>query len=236
MLANCGPDAIAAMLPPDAGARFGSAYAGLPLSTSLFTAHFGLKTNPAAFGLTAYSSIHLPSWMTSVGDYSQAAALFGANPAGRLPPFGIANYAAIDSGLDNAGPMLVTVVGVDATANWRGLSKEEEAARRHAWLDAILAELERLYPGFAGAVTEKSFLSAASMARYLGTPEGAVYGFDPLPPTASIWHGPPRTPETPVKGLYLASSFGGYGGYSGTMAAGADAARLAEAALRREPA
>ena len=63
--------------------------------------------------------------------------------------------------------------------NWRGLSKEDEAARRNAWLDAILGELERHYPGFAGAVGEKTFMSAASMERYLGTPGGAIYGFDP---------------------------------------------------------
>jgi all-trans-retinol 13,14-reductase len=234
VLANCAPEAVEGMLPAEAASRFAKAFAAVAPSTSLFAAHLGLKTNPAQFGLRAYSTVHLPSWMTALNDFSRSAALLAESPKGKLPPFVIANYGAIEAGLDDSGPLLVTVAGVDDISNWRGLSHEGERDRRDAWLDAMLAELDRLYPGFAGAVTGKIFMSAASMARYLGTPGGAVYGFDPLPPTASIWHGPPRTPKTPVKGLYLASSFGGSGGYSGAMASGADAARLAEAALQRK--
>jgi phytoene dehydrogenase-like protein len=235
VLANPAPQAIAGMLPEDAALRFSVAFDGRALSTSLFSAHLGLKVNPAQFGLTAYSSILLPSWMTSLRDYPRSAALLGANPAGEMPMLGIANYGAIESGLDDSGgPMLVSVVGVDDVANWRGLSKEGEAARRNAWLDAIIGELERHYPGFAGAVGEKTFMSAASMERYLGTPGGAVYGFDPVPPTGPIWKGMPRTPKTPVGGLYLASSWGGSGGFSGAMASGAEAAELAVAVLERK--
>jgi all-trans-retinol 13,14-reductase len=230
VFAKCAPDAVTRMLPQAAGQRFAAAYAGRPLSASLFSAHFGLKVNPAQFGLTAYSTVHLPTWMTSLGDYPKGATLLGANPNGKIPPFTIANYGAIDAGLDDAGPILVTAAGLDDVSNWRGLTKEEEAARRNAWLDAILGELERFYPGFASAVTEKFFVSAASMERYLGTPGGAVYGFDPVPPVTPIWAGMPRSPKTPIKGLYLASAFGGSGGFSGAMASGAEAAELAMAA------
>ena len=162
----------------------------------------------------------------------QSAALLGANPAGKLPVLGVENYAAIEPGLDGEGPILVSVTGIDTASNWRGLSKEEEAFRRSAWLDAILGELERNYPGFAGAVTEKTFMNAGAMERYLGTPGGAVYGFDPIPPKAPIWAGMPHSPRTPIKGLFLASAFGGGGGYSGAIASGAQAADLAMAALR----
>jgi len=49
-------------------------------------------------------------------------------------------------------------------------------------------------------------LNAYSMAGYLNTPEGAVYGFEPLPPEDPILAGFPRTPRTPVGGLFLASA------------------------------
>src|SRR5208337_3404660 len=137
--------------------------------------------------------------------------------------------------LDEGGPILVSVVGTDDVSNWRGLSKDGEAARRNAWLDAILAELERHYPGFAGAVEQKVLMSAASMERYLGTPSGAIYGFDPVPPSSPVWRGMPRCPKTPIDGLYLASSWGGSGGFSGAMAVGAEAAGLAMAALAKKP-
>jgi phytoene dehydrogenase-like protein len=39
----------------------------------------------------------------------------------------------------------------------------------------------------------------------------------------------PRSPRTPIPGLYLASSFGGSGGFTGAMTSGAAAARMAMA-------
>jgi all-trans-retinol 13,14-reductase len=232
VLANCSPAMISRLLPEEACSRFAGAFAGSAPSTSLFAAHFGLKVNPAQFGLSAYSVVLLPSWMAALRDYPRSAALLGANPKGKMPVLGVENYGAIEPGLDAEGPILVSVTGIDAISNWHGLPKEEETSRRKAWLDAILEELERHYPGFAGAVTEKTFMNAGAMERYLGTPDGAVYGFDPVPPKKPIWAGMPHSPKTPIKGLFLASAFGGTGGYSGAITAGAQAAELAMAALK----
>ena len=75
------------------------------------------------------------------------------------------------------------------------------------------------------------FLNARSMRNFLNTPDGAVYGFAPTPPQRGIWAGYPRSPRTPIPGLYLASSFGGSGGFTGAMMSGAVAARTAMAEL-----
>jgi all-trans-retinol 13,14-reductase len=64
--------------------------------------------------------------------------------------------------------------------------------------------------------------TARSVARYLDTPQGAIYGFAPEPPRLSFFK-----PKTPVKGLYLASAWTGLGGYSGSIIGGAQAARAA---------
>ena len=75
-------------------------------------------------------------------------------------------------------------------------------------------------------------LNAFSMAGYLNTPQGAVYGFEPLPPEDPILAGFPRTPRTPVGGLYLASAFGGERHLLRRRdSLGAEAARLAAASL-----
>jgi phytoene dehydrogenase-like protein len=121
----------------------------------------------------------------------------------------------------------MSVVGTDRLGNWAGLSPETEKDRRARWLDAFLTELDRRFPGFAGAVTDKMFLSAHSMHNFLNTPDGAIYGFAPLPPQRPIWAGIPRSPATPMPGLFLASSFAGGGGFTGAMLAGANAAELA---------
>jgi all-trans-retinol 13,14-reductase len=77
------------------------------------------------------------------------------------------------------------------------------------------------------AVTDKVFLSARSMHNFLNTPDGAIYGFAPIPPDRPIWAGIPRSPRTPMPGLFLASSFAGGGGFTGAMLSGANAAQLA---------
>ncbi|MGO4870015.1 MAG: phytoene desaturase family protein [Roseiarcus sp.] len=227
VFANCAPTTLASMLPQSARGELERAYGGRALSTSLFSAHFGLDAPPARLGLERYGQIVLPGWMKSLRDYGAAARIFAADPGDDLPGYGIANYGAIDSGLAEGGPTLVSVVGLDRFDNWAALTPQEEKDRRERWLDAFQAALDRDYPGLGGAVSERMFLNARSMRNFLNTPDGAIYGFAPLPPERGVWAGVPRSPRTPVPGLYLASSFAGSGGFTGAMLAGADAARAA---------
>ena len=227
VLANCAPHVLAAMLPAAERAKIEAAYIGRPLSTSLFSAHFGLGAPPARFGLDRYALSVLPDWMTSLDQAGDGARLFAADPGNRLPSYGIANYAAIDSGLAGDGPTLVTVVGLDRFDNWAGLSPQEEKDRRERWLDAIQGALDRDYPGFGAAVVERLFLNARSMGNFMNTPAGAIYGFAPLPFKRGIWGGMPLSARTPIPALYLASSFAGAFGFSGAMKSGALAAQTA---------
>ena len=227
VFANCAPQALARMLPDAERAKFEEAYGAKPLSISLFSAHFGLSRPPAELGFDRYSLWFLPEWATKQSDLADSARLFSADPGNRMPSYGIANYGAIDSGLSDGGPTLVTVVGVDRFDNWSALSPQEEKDRRERWLDAFQAALDRDYPGFSAAVVERMFLNARSMANFMNTPGGAVYGFAPLPFERGIWAGVPRSPRTPLPGVYLASSFAESGGFTGAMKSGADAARMA---------
>ena len=226
VFANCAPHALAHMLPGAQREAIEGAYLGRPLSISLFSAHFGLSVPPAKLGLDRYGVAFLPDWMTSLNQTSESARLFAADPCNRLPSYSIANYGAIDSGLGD-GPALVTAVGVDRFDNWSALSPQDEKDRRERWLDAFQAALDRDYPGFSAAVVERMFLNARSMSNFMNTPDGAVYGFAPLPFERGIWAGVPRSPRTPLPGVYLASSFAESGGFTGAMKSGADAARMA---------
>jgi len=229
VFANCAPHMLAPMLPEPARGAFERAYGAIPLSTSLFTAHFGINRSPAEFGLDRYGVVRVPDWARSLRDVGACARMFNENPGERMPLYGIANYGAIDSGLSDGGPVLVTMVGLDRLDNWSGLTREEERDRRSRWLDAFQAALDRDYPGIGAAVTERLFLNARSMQGFLNTPDGAIYGFAPLPAKRGIWAGVPRSPRTPVPGVYLASSFAGSGGFTGAMMSGAEAARIAAA-------
>jgi phytoene dehydrogenase-like protein len=89
-------------------------------------------------------------------------------------------------------------------------------AKRGRWQQAIVGYLDQMYPGLAGAVVASSFNSALSVRQYLNAPHGAVYGFAPSPQhsTRRISR---RSPRTVVPGLYLASAYAGFGGYSGVV-------------------
>ncbi|WP_159727883.1 NAD(P)/FAD-dependent oxidoreductase [Methylosinus sp. Ce-a6] len=226
ILAGCGPDVVADLLPAPARSAFEAAFAARALSTSLFCAHYGLSAPPTAVGFEDYSSILLPDGMTSFDQYD-AAGLLGRAPEGDLPPLGVANFGAIDSGLWETPPVLLSVLGLDRVGNWEGVERDAARARRELWLDALLARLERDYPGVSALVQERTLLTANSMRGYLNTPAGAVYGFAATPPTTPIEAGFPRTPKTPLPGLYLSSAFGGEHGFNGAMLSGAEAAKLA---------
>src|SRR5271166_5866618 len=160
ILANCAPHVLAPMLPDAERAKFEQAYAGRPVSTSLFTAHFGLKVHPSTLGLDRYGVIVLPDWMTSMKQYGESARLMASDPGDWLPFYALANYGAIDSGLAGDGPILVSATGLDRLDNWAALSANDEKDRRERWLDAFQAALDRDYPGFSAAVTERMFQCA----------------------------------------------------------------------------
>ena len=63
------------------------------------------------------------------------------------------------------------------------------------------------------------------MRTYLGAPQGAVYGFAPVPPRA-LFGTLRRTPVTPVPGLYLASAYAEFGGYTGVIQSAAACADI----------
>jgi len=225
IVGNAAPVMLAAMLPEQARDRFWSAYEGRPLSISLFSATFGLSVRPAEVGLRSYSTFLLPTWMKTLSDYRRNAEILGEKLGENQPLMTIVDYSAIDSGLGGP-PYPVSVVGIDRCANWAGLDKPANKARLEQWRNAIVAAIDREFSGFAQNVVASVFNTALSMRNYLNSPDGAVYGFAPLPPSGPIWHGVGRSAATPVTGLYLASSYAGSGGFTGAILAGGTAADL----------
>lgn len=226
VLANAAPHAVAAMIPGPQATALMEPFAERRLSVSLFQIVFTLDRAARSLGATAYSTAILPDWMTRLGDFREAAPLLAADPGERLPPMVAVDYGHVESGLGADGVAPVSVTGIDRLENWEGLEGDAYDARRAAWIAAVRARLDREWPGFDAAVTHCEMATAWTMHNYLGTPGGAVFGFAPEVP-ARPWAGPPIHVETAIPGLYLASAWAGFGGYTGAIGGGAMAARRA---------
>ncbi len=215
VVGNAAPETLAALMPAPAAEKLKASYARQTPSASLFALTLGLSKPPREFGIEVYSTQLLPRDMKRLSDYAAGAALLAEEPGERMPPMSIVDYAAIDSGVP-APPYVLSVLGPDRLSNWDGSSTEAYRAKRGRWQAAIIRYLDSLYPGLADSVVATSFNSALSVRQYLNAPHGAVYGFAPAP-QRSTHPIPRRSPRTVVPGLFLASAYAGFGGYSGVV-------------------
>jgi phytoene dehydrogenase-like protein len=215
IVSNAAPAALAPLMSSPAGEKLTEYYTRRKPSISLFALTLGLSKPPREFGISAYSTQVLPREMKRLSDYAQGAALMAHEPGGRMPPMAIVDYAAIDSGVP-APPYVLSVLGPDRLSNWDSSDMDAYREKRGRWQNAIVRCLSSFYPGLADGVVASSFNTALSVRQYLNAPEGAVYGFAPTPPR-SIWRAPLRSPRTAVPGLYLASAYAGFGGYTGVV-------------------
>ena len=218
IVSNAAPAVLAPLMPQAAAEKLTESYTARTPSMSLFALTLGLSKPPRQFGISAYSTQLLPREMKRLSDYAQGAALMANEPGERMPPMSIVDYAAIDSGVP-APPYVLSILGPDLLSNWDSSDMDAYREKRGRWQEAIVRHLSSFYPDLAGNVVASSFNTALSVRQYLNAPGGAVYGFAPTPPR-SIWRTPVRSPRTSIPGLYLASAYAGFGGYSGVVQSG----------------
>src|SRR5712692_5702939 len=89
------------------------------------------RTEPAFARLRGahYSTSILPSWLTTLSGFREAAAILGEDSEDRITPYGFVAYDQIDSGLNADGPYLAALVGLDRVQNWAGLTSEAKRAQ-----------------------------------------------------------------------------------------------------------
>jgi all-trans-retinol 13,14-reductase len=215
---NAAPHMLAEMLPSETRRRFMAPFAKRPLSVSLWTISLGFARKPRELGVERYSTAVFPG---PLRELAGPAALPTGGSNGRPPHYIFVDYSSVDTGLAEKPPYLGTLVGLDRTENWDGLSASESGERRERFMDTMVAALEREYPGLAGEIVQRQLTTARGAANYLGTPTGAIYGFYPERRRQVV------DARTRVPGLWLASAFVGLGGYSGAMIGGGWAAKAA---------
>src|SRR5262249_46678266 len=110
---NAAPTVLAAMLPDSKRSAFMARYKDRRLSLSLWTISLGLNRQSREFGVKRYSTAVLPAWLTAISRFREAVAILGAEQATQITPYGFVAYDQIDSALNERGPYLASLVGVD---------------------------------------------------------------------------------------------------------------------------
>ena len=155
----------------------------------------------------------------------------GADPSGSLPLYSIANFTAVNSGLWDEPPILLSVLGLDTLQQLEQPDARSSRAAAGALARRLAkqagARLSRLFRSrqrardaqrlFDGGLSQR-----ASRARFMVSSRCrpktlSSQGF-PHAAHAGGW-------------AFLASAFGGEHGFNGAMLSGAEAARLAAARL-----
>jgi hypothetical protein len=78
----------------------------------------GLGRQSGEFGVKRYSTAVLPAWLTAISRYREVAAILGEDPETRITPCGSVAYDQIESGFNENGPFLASLVGLDRIENW----------------------------------------------------------------------------------------------------------------------
>lgn len=221
---NAAPQRLCEMLPRERRAIFLYPYRERKQSISLWSLSLSLNRRPGDFGVEHYSTFVLPDWLHTVRQFKGNSTLIKDMENNNLSPYVLADYSSLDTDLDEKGPYLCSVTGVDHIENWAYLSPDEKAARKNLWTELIIADLDKMFPGFSKAIKTKELATAETMQHYLNTSGGAVYGFAP---EGTLFDHFQRKPETSAVGLFLASAYCIGGGYSGAMLGGALAANAA---------
>jgi phytoene dehydrogenase-like protein len=221
---NAAPHRLAGMLPHSVQSQFFAPYVHRRPSVSLWTVSLGLRRPPAEFGVRHYATFVLPEWMRTLSSMRESTNIMAHATGERLPAYTFVDYHQIDSGLNSEGLYLASFCGTDRVENWAGLEERQVTERKQRWMDRLVADLDRQFPGIAGTVVHREMATAVTLAHYLNTPGGAAYGFAPEGSLADTFR---LSPRTAIHGLLLASAYTFGGGFTGAMLGGAEAARQA---------
>lgn len=172
---NAAPELLATMLPDKSRASFLQRYAAFEPSISLFVMALGLDRPAAGFGVSAYSTFLYPDWMDRLDGYPRSAALLAGEPGRDMPLYAMADYDRLKPQLGGAdSPALLTLTGADRLTNWAALDGLTYAARRDRWMDALIIDMDRRYPGLGSAITQREMATARTMHDRIGAPHGEV--------------------------------------------------------------
>lgn len=186
------------------------------IGMSAFVLHMGLDATAAELGFTAATTFvnrdadderTFASWRTLEPTRAICMSNYDVNPIGFSPP-------------DTCHVSLVTLQSASA---WDGIAPQDYARTKFAYADTMIELAEQVVPGIRDVIEEVDVATPMTMMRYLGQPDGAIYGYRQS--ATDSWLFRSRDLQDQVPGLSFAGAWEGFGGFQPTLESGARAAR-----------
>lgn len=192
-------------------------------SARMFTVHMGLDVSPEELGIKDYSIFMMGS-ADSAKEYKAMMGGFETNEFSIFLCYNIAN--------PNCSPKGTTMCSFTtfcSPKDWNELSGEDYAAFKTKCAQKMIAQLkEKTGIDLEGHIEEIVIATPWTFARYLGVPEGAVYGHEASDWDDIISRSMQLGKDYPVKGLRPIGAGGPRGdGYSSSYLCGELGARIA---------
>ena len=182
----------------------------------MFTVHLALDVPHEVLGINDYSIFMLGS-ADSEKEYRDIMKGFDSNNFSILVCYNVANPKASPE-----GTCICSITTFGSPADWDNLKPEDYALFKTKCAEKLIAQLkERTGIDLAGHVEEIAIATPWTFARYLGTPEGCVYGHETADWDDIISRTLQIGKDYPVKGLKPIGAGGPRGdGYSSAYQCG----------------
>ncbi|MDO4493983.1 MAG: NAD(P)/FAD-dependent oxidoreductase [Clostridia bacterium] len=226
-LANINPDILyGKMIPkeliPEREKKLSAARDGR-FGARMFTAYFCLDCPAEALGIKDYS-IFLPKSSDSAKEYRDIMGGMATNDYSIFLCYNIAN-----PDISPEGTCICSFTTFGSPVDWNGLSDKDYVKFKNDVARKFLKSLkDKAGIDLAGHIEEVAVATPWTFARYLGTPEGAVYGHETADWDGMMARMMMLSTDYPVKGLRPIGAAGPRGdGYSAAYICGQLVAKLA---------
>ena len=131
-------------------------------------------------------------------------------------------YDAADPSFSPPGTCQANIVTLKYGEPWMHIPPTQYHKVKYRCAESMLRRVEAIFPDVRNHIEEAEVATPLTHMRYLGHPNGAIYGFEQHTKD-SMFFQPGR--HSPIEGLYFASGWIGDCGFQPTLQAGMSAAK-----------
>jgi prolycopene isomerase len=191
------------------------------ISPSAFTLYLGLDQPPEALGIVSSTNFIL-GHTDADAVYERMKTIDIDHRDGMM----MTCYTLIDPDFSPPGTSQVALITLKFGDAWLQVPPAQYAAEKYRVADAMLQQAEQVFPHLRTHIEEMEIATPITHMRYLGTPRGAIYGFE-----KHIKDSPVFLPNRMhIEGLFLAGGWVGGNGFQPTLESGF---KTGQAVLRR---